>query len=352
MSAGSTAVSAGSDLRHTRVTNWTLESAGSSVRRQLSPRLPSSLRTDDIAGATSGTSPIFRALRYRNKPCGYYNNDIEGSTARRVIPDRVTKRNDFNISNADIEHSSPESKSFKTKRVLDPLNPVYTLSSHPQKPATPPPLRTTTCRTDDIDGTAALPLHRRPQRDHINYSDVPLSQAGALLASRKRTTEGLSLVAQDINHPPGLKGFETKRCTNPLQPKYQIHVPPGIDPDVYAASLEVPGSRPKQIRPQRSAAACSLSLRCDDVEGAQSRVAVPFPQRRRQWRATCHTSDIPSSRPAGRFHKMHGPGSRCTDPCNPRYQSLDTARVKLPPADTPPDLTPAASSSPVALPPA
>eukprot|EP00662_Eupelagonemidae_sp_cell21_P045502 gene45502-62560_t len=166
-----------------RVTNWTLESAGASSRCRGPPRDTASLRTDDIAGAKTGTSPLFRAARFANKPSGFYNNDIAGSTPKRAIPERVNKRNDFNMSNKDIEHSSPE-------------------SNYPQRPVTPPKHRAVTCRTDDIAGTAPIPMHRRPPRDNINYDDVPFSKAGTLSAARKRTTEGFSLTAKDVNYPP------------------------------------------------------------------------------------------------------------------------------------------------------
>jgi hypothetical protein len=272
-----------------RETNWTLKNEGkrqthlSSSSRQMN-------RTDDISGAQAGTTASFRAARFNHKPNLFVTGDISGASPTRQIPERVTKPNDRNINNRDIEHSYPESKLFSTPRVVNPLEPVYPLPVVRHRLPTPPVQKHDPMRINDIPGTHAKPPRTRVvERNPLDYSDVPLSRAGALSESRKRKTTSMNLDTQDINNGP--VSLFKPRDTNPLNPQYTISLPTPSGASVKAVIGTVAGSRPREMPAARTDRP-GLSLRSDDIDGAKPGGHLPYPKERREWKKTCDVSDI------------------------------------------------------------
>ena len=127
-------------------------------------------------------------------------------------------------------------------------------------------------QTADIFGTRAadnksntvIRTHR-PSRDHINYSDVPLSMAGARHQREARNpyTPSMSLVTSDICRNDVVT-LQSTRNTNPLAPTYTVTGPKGTSTVIG----EVSGSRPRP-QPALRGDRPMLSLRSDDIAGAQ-----------------------------------------------------------------------------------
>jgi len=271
-----------------RETNWTLKDE-SKRQTRLSTSTRQVNRTDDIDGARAGSTSTYRAAKFTHKPPLATTQDISGATPARQIPDRVNKPNDRIVNNRDIEHSYPESKLFSTPRVVNPLDPQYPLPVVRHRVPTPPPQKACTNQIHDIPGTKAKPAHTRTvERNPLDYSDVPLSRAGALSESRKRKTASMNLETRDING--GHASHVRPRDSNPLDPVYTVGLPPAAG--ARAATIgPVSGSKPRTLPPQRADRPL-MSLRSDDIDGARPGNHLPYPKQRREWKRTCDVSDI------------------------------------------------------------
>ena len=276
-------------------------------RRRLSPptRL---LSTNDIPGATVRTS---------RKPIVPQNSPPDGSIVTMLIPLKVSKQNNFNISNADIPHSMPESKMFKTNRACDPLNPTYKVASYPFKPATPPKFLNETLKTSDIAGTTPTPVFRYPIRTLLQTRDIFVPNSSI----KKRITPGFGLMTSDINNPEGVPGFKTTRVTNPLSPRYRVAGAP--------ESIHSIGNKPKPAPKAKQPHEAMFSLKSKDIDGCTSEYPIPYPRSRRHWRETCNLSDMPFACPTAKHSVMHISTDRITDPNNPRYPPLEHKPIKL-----------------------
>lgn len=272
-----------------RETNWTLKDE-SKRRTHLSSSTRPVNRTDDIDGAKSGTTSTYRAARFTHKPPLYQPQDIQGASPTKQIPETVKKPNDRIVNNRDIEHSFPESKLFTTPRVVNPLDPQYPLPVVRQRLPTPPPQKTQTLKVHDIPGTRAKPAYTRTtERNPLDYSDVPLSRAGALSEARRRKTPSMNLDTKDIN--AGTVGHHPRpRDSNPLDPEYRVPLPAAA-PSRTATIGPVPGAKPREMPPTRKDRPL-LSLRSDDIDGAKPGSHLPYPKERREWKKTCDVSDI------------------------------------------------------------
>ena len=268
-----------------RETNWTM---GKDAKKP--PRAPHvSNRTDDIDGAAAGTTRLYQSKKFQHKPDLYGSADIDGASPTRLCPKTVNKRNDASLNNRDIEHSFPESKLFATPRIVSPLDPVYPLPQVRHRAPTPPKMVRETMKISDIDGTKAKHQRLRTvERNPLDYSDVPLSRAGAANESRRRVTPSMALETRDITGPAGHHVLSHRR-TNPLEPEYRVPGPPGAGSPFTLGP--VPGAKSSGMKPMR-ADQPMLSLKSDDISGAKPGNHLPYPKTRREWKKTCDVSDI------------------------------------------------------------
>lgn len=128
----------------------------------------------------------------------------------------------FNLSNADIEKSSPQQQKFGLERQTNPLVPEYKLPSFEARPITPPKFMRDSLDVSDIEGTKAKrdPYLDYKTRPSMNLEDIEGSKSKVLHKSRSRSPEGYDhLNYSDVNKD-GL--FVSKRQTNPLAPEYLI----------------------------------------------------------------------------------------------------------------------------------
>jgi hypothetical protein len=275
-----------------RATNWTLPNEN---RRRAADRPPRPInQTQDISGASTGTTALYRSTQFTHKPSLYNPADIAGAAPKQQIPKEVRKPNDRNLKNEDIEHSFPESKLFSTPRTVDPLYPVYKLPDVHKRLPTPPVQKHETMKVHDIEGTSPKPLWKRSEvRNPLDYSDIPLSHAGGRAELRKRQTESKALVTEDITTQ---YKRVTSRHVSPLDPAYSV---PGPVPGRTETVGGILGSHPKQPPPLRSDRPL-LSLRSEDIDGCKPGSHVPYPaeSRRREWKKTCDISDIDIGRGA------------------------------------------------------
>lgn len=266
-------------------------------------------RVDDIEGAVGGR----REARFVNKPDLYETRDIAGSTPRVRHPD--LKKVSRVCTNADIEGSMPKPYTFKTQRAVNPLNPTYTISDAPIRPATPPKYIRDNIDASDIDGARPAPYHKWAKREAMKTDDIEGAHAG-WKPRHRRADKGKpdQMDVNDITKP----GFKSRRVTDPLDP---VHVINGLRIEGEK------GMKPKGLPPAHSGP--SLSLTTQDIEGANAGF-VPkhvmggiHPDRRRHFRNVNFVADIEGAVTGSRNLGIRT--KRVTDPNNPNYPMLDGA---------------------------
>lgn len=305
--------------------------------RKARPRRPEDvigLKTEDIAGAQTGTTPRARRQRYTQKVhYGVDVSDIEGAQAPHLIPeviDPVRRPNNRILSNSDIEYSQPRPKTFKTTRSTNPLCPDYRISDAEDRPVTPPKFIRDSFNVSDIEGTKAKPLYRRQhERDPLAVSDIPGTTVGWKPEFKRRTSPSKALDTTDINND-GI--FRTRRVTNPLEPCYQYDVPEELaqcDPSARETWTigDIPGSHPKG--PPASKPRIPFSLRTDDIPEMREREGHNLPRtfpreaNRRDFRKINNLDDIEGARPSNKRATFVHETGRITNPLCPSYVDLD-----------------------------
>ena len=95
------------------------------------------------------------------------------------------------------------------------MNPNYKLQNVEYvKPEEPKFIRDS-MKHDDIEGTRPRVADKKPVRDPINVKDIE-GASNRVPYQRKQTYDSVGY--NDVYD----KGWQTKRCTNPLQPQYQV----------------------------------------------------------------------------------------------------------------------------------
>eukprot|EP00941_MAST-03F_sp_MAST-3F-sp1_P001627 g1627.t1 len=274
------------------------------TKRRAFHRPPNNPRVTNDVSDIPGCKPSLGAYRFTNKPSFHNTDDIDGAQPRsrysRFKSDRVT--NDV----SDIPGAKPMPHGFRTNRVTDPLNPVYSMPRVEMRKQTPPRFLGDRFNNDDIEGSKPKKLCKWKPRDSMNVHDIEGAQTGWRPRHKQINKPRRNYMdVKDINGG----GFKSKRVTCPLDPVHTIYGETfGTDPKSKPRGLpkrrngpdlmqttDIPGAsaawRKKQKRPLRQIRQIN---RTDDIRGAQ---------------ADTNTQGIRTK--------------RCTDPLNPNYKGLD-----------------------------
>eukprot|EP01006_Ploeotia_vitrea_P048227 TRINITY_DN67209_c5_g7_i1.p1 TRINITY_DN67209_c5_g7~~TRINITY_DN67209_c5_g7_i1.p1 ORF type:complete len:457 (+),score=33.72 TRINITY_DN67209_c5_g7_i1:31-1401(+) len=294
---------------------------------------PLGLRIDDIPGAQVGTTGNLRKMRFtKNKPDLFNKDDIAGANPIRLIPTDVHKSNHYNLSNKDIEFSSPMTHTFKSGRMTDPNAPNYKLPSCEQKPPTPLKQLVESLKLSDIEGSAARPLHLTTNpttttttttRQTMTTTDIQGTTADSTRTMRTRSKFIPPTMDNNTVHAINTEGtLKTNRTVDPLSPRYRYDVPPGAD-ETWSGIGEIAGNHSKGMpgRP-KPAEHASLSLRTDDISGAHPVITMPRPHKRRHYRNPVDITDIDCASPSMKHTKFQCTSRRHLDPLNPEYPPL------------------------------
>jgi hypothetical protein len=261
-----------------RETNWTLPK---SDRRPLSLDRQTN-RTNDIPGASPGTTVYFQARRFQHKPNLFSTADIDGASPARQVPE-VVRRGPNDSAFMSTSTIGGKADCRVSMRTCDPLNPSYSLPEVRQRLPTPQKQIRETLKLSDIQGTKPKAFYVRSSiRNTLDSSDIPHSKAGDH-QKKLRSSGSLALVNADIMHGP-----ETKlhpRNTNPLAPEYKLFCASGQ----VATIGDIAGAHPKQAREARKDNILS-SLRSDDIEGATPGNSLPYPKNRKNLMPTRWTA--------------------------------------------------------------
>lgn len=267
-------------------------------------------RTNDIEGA----QPELRHLRYCNqRPNLYHTGDI--GKAQPSTLHRDTNSQDYTLHLDDIEGAHPKPYTFKTQRLVDPMNPEYKLpttqlAAHPQ-----PKFVRDAYSIGDIEGTAPRPRFRFAERENHEVHDIEGAQSGWRPRHERVRREGDprdGLDVRDINDV----GFKTQRVSDPLRPQHFVN---GM-----AIADDMVATMPKSLPKKKDGPTYSLTTQ--DIEGAQCGWKPPHEMQppiemRRHFRNTNFVGDIAGAQPDTVTHAIRT--NRVSNPLNPVYRSLD-----------------------------
>jgi hypothetical protein len=262
-------------------------------------------------------------------------SDIEGTQTMPLIPISSSS-----YVKEEIPGSKPEQKGYflKTKRIVNPLEPVYPLSRVEDRPDTPPsrPPRAV-LDVSDIEGTSPKPMFKAAYtRDTYTVDDIEGTKPGWRPPHQKRTTPGMLMDVKDIN-TGGI--FVSKRVTDPLSPRYEYDMPKegesvGESVGAERASItapigEIPGSHPVERHHARSGPHYALETKdvTEDVAAKEHHLPPTFPssEKRRQWREINKTEDIEGCKARLYQPTFKVQSKRQTNPLDPQYEGLESA---------------------------
>ena len=277
--------------------------------------------------------PFKKMVTQRDWSANLYNLDIESSMPRRfgVFTNKVDyinkvddiertnpkilhyplNRPEFNLTNKDIEKSSPQMKHLKTKRCTNPLEPRYTLPKVEEYPPSQPKFIRDAIDIKDIQGARPQKYFQWKTRETfpINNHGIEGSKTKeTYIRKRLGNTKYDYIDYSDLT----IDIFKTRRNTNPLDPVYGFKK----NKDIFKYG-PIEKSKPMTQYPYFYQP--SLNLKLNDIKGTN----IGSKNRINKFTGNNYeltTQDIPGccvgSLKKGIVTK------RCTNPLNPDYQFL------------------------------
>jgi len=191
-----------------------------------------SLMTQDLPRATptlahpttkNFTPMAWKRLEKQEMP------EVEGSKARTHYPDvQASRLRDLSLTASDIDYAQPKkggANSEGRSRIdgkVDPLRPMYAMSSSLADAAPLAPRTSGKCTLDVSDIEFAAP---KPQIHHLREYRDPLLCEGEFRSKHWRQQRAAASATPRTPKTPKNRADEVeRRCTNPLDPTYRVHV--------------------------------------------------------------------------------------------------------------------------------
>ena len=286
---------------------------------------PSSLRTDDV-------NPPKRQFLNRTinlnedatggAPVSYNVSSLQVGDIMYQKP-TYTNKTDGRFNVRDI--TGGQQKRRVSKRVVNPLNPIYTLPSYEVEAPHEPKFVYDGFDISDIEGSRPTRhTNKFKTRDNINYSDV----AGTSSRVLHKVRRGESPNTLNVGDITDTKFKSTRLGHNPLEPTYVLSGASGLlahhgtDSSVPAAKVVIGSiegtspTKPKRGRKDED----QFALRTDDIckPGVRNAWETRFPNNpRRSWRSVNVTSDIPGAQADSIVHIQ---SNRVTNPLERKYR--------------------------------
>ena len=264
------------------------------------------LKVSDIEGAQTKVP----GYQYANKP-NYSNQnwDIDRSGPRTLHIG--LNKPEYGLKNDDIDKTKPQFQKFKTNRVVDPLNPNYSLPKTEIVPVEPPKFIRDSIMNEDIDGAKPKKAKYFKTRDTMKIDDIE--------GTRKKPARNRNGSYSNFDYSDVTKDyFVSKRLTNPLEPGY-FH---RVEDDKVVQIGEIEGSKAKNIKDRKNGP-LSTDLNTDDIYGTKPGTkgvrAFKF-HKRHDVRQTNKWDDIQGTQ-VGTLKKAPST-NRQINPLNPDYQLL------------------------------
>ena len=225
--------------------------------------------------------PFKKMDTQRDWSINLYNLDIERSCPKRISVftnkvDYINKVDDiertnskllhykldkpeYNLSNADIEKSSPNLGNLHTTRCTNPLEPKYKLPHVDDYPPEEPKFIRNNMDIKDIDGARPNKYFKWETRDTFPQDNHGIEGS----KPKKRYVRNTSYNNIDYSDLTS-SVFKTKRQTNPLDPIYEIKYKNG---EKYVHGM-IEKSKPQTFYPYKHPE--PFALRVNDITGAQA----------------------------------------------------------------------------------
>ena len=282
--------------------------------------------------------PFKKMVTQRDWSANLYNLDIESSMPRRfgVFTNKVDFINkvddiertnpkilhyplnkpEYNLTNKDIEKSSPQMKQLKTNRCTNPLEPKYTLPKVEEYPPEQPRFIRDAIDIKDISGARPQKYFQWKTRETfpINNHGIEGSKTKeAYVRKRIGNSKYDYIDYSDLT----IDIFKTRRNTNPLDPIYAFKK----NQDIFKYG---PIEKNKPMTQYPYFYQPSLNLKLNDIKGTN----IGSKNRINKFKGNNYeltTQDIPGcyvgSLKKGIVTK------RCTNPLNPDYQFLGDKEI-------------------------
>ncbi|GBG25179.1 Hypothetical Protein FCC1311_013962 [Hondaea fermentalgiana] len=269
--------------------------------------------TNDVSDI-EGAAPAQRWTRWE-KPNLFTTRDIEGAQPKKLHVKRNNKPD--SSSTADIDDAKPRIKVFRTKRVVNPLNPEYELPQAKLAPMQEPRFLRDSMDVSDLPGARPKTYGgRRPghEQDALRTTDIPgATQATSFMAYKSLQRREITRYALDVQDIVS-KRKRTNRTTDPLRPVYFVN---------NLRIMDSPRSRPRSsIVSSRKAS--GRALRTEDIPGAQAGSAL---NKERLQRELILKEEIAGSH-ADSLQRGLVTKRPPTNPLQPTYRGLDGETVR------------------------
>ena len=285
--------------------------------------------------------PIKKLYTQRDWSTNLYNLDIECSHPRKfgIFSNKVDfinkvddieranpkilyypfKKEEYNLTNRDIEKSYPSAVHFKTKRVTNPLQPKYKFFEGEDYPPEIPRFIRDSIDIKDIPGACPKKRIFTMRRESMNDKLKSIDGAQSHIPYFRKSVGNSKydyLNYSDVNNFI----FKTKRHNHPLDPIYIRKEEDGKSFYIYGP---IDKSKPETQYPYYYKPA--FNLKVDDIKGCNPG-SINYIKKYKGNNYGLDISDIPKTN-AGSLKKGITT-SRCLNPLMPKYQYLGEKEAK------------------------
>lgn len=263
-------------------------------------------RTSDIDGAQPSATKVWK------KPDLWNNSDVDGARPPPVHRERNVANNSLRVDDIDGAQAKIRDKMLLTNRHINPMVPEYKLPKHSAAANVEPKFLRDTLNISDIDKAKPSTPRIFDMRDPISVQDIVGAQANwrprhaeARLKADPYDIMSIAEVSRNTHRYVD----RTKRSSDPLDPRYNIHGDVVEDNARYTKPRGLPKGIPD-----------SHLLQTRDIAGAYPGWTKGGMERR-EFKNTNITTDIEGAQADTIKHSMVT--NRCTHPLDKTYVSLD-----------------------------
>jgi len=271
-------------------------------------------RRTNFVGDIDGATPKRRWKVEHGRPNLMTRRDIDGAEPMRLHVGKMRgSQIDINTTVNEID-AKPRMKMFRTKRVVNPLDPVYDLPKAEFAPIQEPRFLRNSFDVSDIERAQPRKFVLKPEHNPLDVSDIHGATAEtSFILERRRRVRGPDPSVDPLNIGD-IIGSKTKsrRQTNPLDPVYRIN----------DATIENDADfKPRKQKGEIYSNKERMALRTDDILGALPDSKIR--KSREKFKKPPPPKDQVLGAQANTLRRGITDSKRRTNPLQPTYRGLD-----------------------------